>query len=53
MCDLIMEKIFGLNAFSWGSLANLKTGGSREEYIKALKDADMNKFDKLIAFAKK
>jgi Fic-DOC domain mobile mystery protein B len=54
MGDLIMEKIFGLGVFSWGSKANLaKPGSSREEYIKAIKAADTNKLDKLIAFAKK
>lgn len=54
MADLILEKLFGLDAFSWGSRANLaKAGNSREEYIKAIKEADNNKIDLLVAFARK
>lgn len=54
MGDLIMEKIFGLGVFSWGSTGDLvKAGSSREEYIKAIKEADANKLENLIAFAKK
>ncbi len=54
MADLIVEKIFGLSPFSWGAGANLvKAGTSRETYIKAIKEADNNKIDLLVAFARK
>lgn len=54
MADLMMQKMFGLDPFSWGSKANLATDAtSRAAYIKAVKAADANKFEALIAFARK
>jgi hypothetical protein len=52
MGDLIREKIFNRGAFTWGSGADLeKEGTSRKEYLRAVKEADDNKLDKLITFA--
>lgn len=53
MGDLIMEKIFGLRPFTWGSGANLeKAGKSRDEYIKAIKEADNDRITRLVEFAR-
>lgn len=52
MGDLIREKIFNRGVFTWGSGADLeREGTSRKEYITAIKEADDNKFARLIAFA--
>ncbi len=52
MADLILEKIFTAEVFSWGGegLANHKK--SREEYIKALKLADEHDFSLLLEFVR-
>lgn len=54
MGDLILQKFFRLAPFSWGSGANLeKAGGSRDEYIRAIREADNGTFERLIEFARK
>ncbi|MDA3895443.1 MAG: mobile mystery protein B [Desulfobacteraceae bacterium] len=52
MADLILEKLFTVEVFSWGgeSLANHKK--SREEYIKALKLADEYDYSLLLEFVR-
>jgi hypothetical protein len=52
MADLILEKLFTAEVFSWGgeSLANHKK--SREEYIKALKLADEYDYSLLLEFVR-
>lgn len=52
MADLILEKLFAAEVFSWGgeSLANHKK--SREEYIKALKIADEHDYSLLLEFVR-
>ena len=52
MADLILEKLFAAEVFSWGreSLANHKK--SREEYIKALKLADEHDYSLLLEFVR-
>lgn len=52
MGDLIREKLFNRGVFTWGSGADLeKEGTSRKDYLRAIKEADENKFDSLIMFA--
>lgn len=52
MADLILEKLFTTEVFSWGgeSLANHKK--SRKEYIKALKLADEYDYSLLLEFVR-
>jgi len=52
MADLIMEKIYHRNFFSWGGTNLVKATKTRESYIKAIKKADKQDISQLIAFAK-
>jgi Fic-DOC domain mobile mystery protein B len=52
MADLIMKKIFGLSYFTWGRNDLVNQTDSRLNYIKAVKLADNNIIEPLIAFAK-
>lgn len=52
IADLIMEKLFGGSFFSWGGNNLVDQTDSRLNYIKAIKLADANKMEPLIAFAK-
>lgn len=54
MADLIAEKIFNRQAFTWGANSDLiKHGSARAEYISAIKAADANNLIPLIEFARK
>ena len=52
LADLMMEKVFKLNSFSWGSQNLYLDNDNRKLYLAALKQADNNYYDNLIAFAK-
>jgi Fic-DOC domain mobile mystery protein B len=52
MADLILVKLFNEKYFSWGTDNLFKANEVREKYIKALRDADNQNYDLLIAFAK-
>jgi len=52
MADIIMESIFGNGVFSWHQSNMVKANETRNQYIKALKEADNGNFKKLIEFAK-
>lgn len=52
MADIIIDKIFGANMFSWGTSNLSQQGDSRTFYLQAVKAADKNKFDLLISFAR-
>ncbi|OYU84402.1 MAG: cell filamentation protein Fic [Flavobacterium sp. BFFFF2] len=52
MADLIMEKLYHLNCFSWGSANLVKATQARTAYIAAVKKADHHDLEPLIAFAK-
>lgn len=52
MADLIMEKLFNSKFFSWGSANLIKATVARGNYIKAIRKADKNEIQPLIAFAK-
>ncbi len=52
MADLIMEKLYDSNFFSWGSANLVKATETRSNYIKAVRKADNNDIEPLISFAK-
>jgi len=52
MADLIMEKLYDSNFFSWGSSNLVKATETRSNYIQAVRKADNNDIEPLITFAK-
>ena len=51
--DVIIENIFQLSIFSWGSEANLVQGNeARKQYLIAIKEADKGNLDLLMKFAR-
>jgi Fic-DOC domain mobile mystery protein B len=52
MADLIMEKLYSNNFFSWGSTNLVKATETRSNYIQAVRKADNNDIEPLILFAK-
>ena len=52
MADIIVEKLFGLEPFSWGERSSSREGDTRADYLKALKEADNGSVDRLIKFAR-
>jgi len=52
MADIIMESIFGNEIFSWHQSNMVKANETRNQYIKALREADNGNFKELIEFAK-
>lgn len=52
MADIIMESIFENEIFSWHQSNMVKANETRNQYIKALREADKGNFKQLIEFAK-
>lgn len=52
MADIIIEKIFGGEVFTWGDNNQLSTGEYRAKYLAALRQADKGDFAPLIEFAR-
>ena len=52
MADLILEKIFKSEPFTWGKAILTKQGKSRSAYIKALKVADRHDYSLLMQFVR-
>ncbi|MFZ4400615.1 MAG: mobile mystery protein B [Bacteroidales bacterium] len=52
MADIIIDKIFKLPVFSWGAGNLVKQSETRTKYLKALRKADKNNFEELLAFAR-
>jgi Fic-DOC domain mobile mystery protein B len=52
MADLIIEKLYNSKFFSWGSANLVKATVARNNYIQAVRKADNNDIQPLIAFAK-
>ena len=52
MGDILMERIFNKEAFSWGCSRKLKPETIRSLYISALKEADQGNIVPLLEFAK-
>lgn len=52
IADIIIEKIFGREVFSWGSRSLVKSSEMRATYLMALREADRGSYVNLIAFAR-
>ncbi len=52
MADIIIEKLFKKEVFSWGSKRLVKTAVARKNYLEALHDADKGNYRLLIEFAR-
>ncbi len=52
MADIIIEKLFGEEIFSWGSANPATTGDIRNAYLRAIKLADKGDFTHLLEFAR-
>ncbi|MBU1167960.1 MAG: mobile mystery protein B [Proteobacteria bacterium] len=52
MADLILEKLFKTEPFTWGGAVLTKQGVSRAAYIKALKAADNHDYSLLLQFVR-
>ncbi|MCP4670129.1 MAG: mobile mystery protein B [Desulfobacula sp.] len=52
MADLILEKIFNKEPFTWGKVNLAKTGDVRAMYIKAVKKADDYDYEALLKFVR-
>lgn len=51
MADIIISHIYSQPVFSWGSQNLVQAGSVREQYIAALKKADLGDYQDLISFA--
>lgn len=52
MGDIIIEKIFDQEPFSWGAVNLSKANDSRAAYLKAVKQADQGNYQPLLDFAR-
>jgi Fic-DOC domain mobile mystery protein B len=52
MADVIIEKIYGREVFSWGSGNLSDNNQGREQYLRSVKLADQEEFKPLIEFAR-
>ncbi|MDX1364860.1 mobile mystery protein B [Arenibacter latericius] len=52
MADIIIEKLFGKEPFSWGAGNLTQSGETRTAYLKAVKMADLGKYQPLLEFAR-
>ncbi len=52
MADLITEKLYRSNFFSWGRVNLVKATEVRSNYIQAIRKVDKNNIKPLIDFAK-
>lgn len=52
MADIVIEKIFKLPVFTWGTASLVKQGDARTVYLNAIKAADKGDIQPLINFAK-
>lgn len=52
MADIMIHKILGKPMFSWGAKTRMKTTSARAQYLKSLKEADLESYEGLIAFAR-
>jgi Fic-DOC domain mobile mystery protein B len=52
IADILVEKVFGMDVFSWGSQNLTNASDTRSLYLKALREADQDEYAPLIAFAR-
>mgnify|MGYP001170032607 CR=1 FL=1 len=52
MADIIIEKLFNKEPFSWGAANLSKANDTRKSYLKAVKAADLNDYQPLLEFSR-
>jgi Fic-DOC domain mobile mystery protein B len=52
MADILLQKLFKRNEFSWGAAIQQSDPASRENYLKSLKAADKGDISMLLSFAR-
>lgn len=53
MADIIIDKVYGLDYFSWGGQSNLSVNSDvRKEYLRSLRQADRGDYQSLLEFAR-
>lgn len=52
MADIIINKIYNRDMFSWGESDLAKQGDSRANYLEAIREADKGDFKKLLEFSR-
>jgi fido (protein-threonine AMPylation protein) len=52
MADVIIEKIYGKEVFSWGAGDLSSESQARANYLKAVKEADLDEFEPLLFFGR-
>jgi Fic-DOC domain mobile mystery protein B len=52
IADIIVEKIFGREVFTWGSQNLIRSSDMRATYLNALREADKGSYINLITFAR-
>jgi len=52
MADIIIDKIFNLPVFTWGSEDLVQQSDTRTKYLEAIRAADKDQFESLITFAR-
>jgi len=52
MADVIIDKIYKLPVFSWGSGNLVKQTDARSNYLKAIREADKNNYEPLLLIAR-
>ena len=52
MADILVEKVFGREVFTWGTSSLTKMGQARQAYLKAVRAADNGDYSLLLTFAR-
>lgn len=52
MADLIIDKVYKQDLFSWGTVDLIHQGDARSAYLKGVKAADRGRFELLLKFAR-
>lgn len=52
MADIIVNKLLGRPVFNWGNSGLVKADEARKRYLTAVREADRNNYQPLIAFAR-
>ncbi len=52
MADIIIDKIYNKNMFTWGAQNLVKQSKTRENYLIAVRKADKNEYTELLKFAR-
>ncbi len=50
MADIIIEKIYRQNVFTWDAGNLVESGAARVKYLHAIREADEGRFEKLLKF---